>query len=72
MQSQRLKEQAAKQQEGERIRKVELIAQIRLLERNAPPHGSIAKAIDLTETAGFGLLGEMSVLEVSICISYSN
>ncbi|TPX43415.1 hypothetical protein SeMB42_g04736 [Synchytrium endobioticum] len=63
-QSQLLREQAAKQQEEERIRKAELIAQIRLLERNAPPAGSVVKTIDLTETAGAGLLGEMSILEL--------
>ncbi|TPX33741.1 hypothetical protein SmJEL517_g03488 [Synchytrium microbalum] len=65
LQSQQLREQAYKQHEEDRIRKTELIAQIRLLEqRNVTPAGFVVKTVDLTETAGLGLLGEMSVLEL--------
>jgi hypothetical protein len=55
------KERAAKEAEEELARKAELIKQIRLLEKSIP---SISKKIDLTETSGLGILGEMSILEV--------
>jgi hypothetical protein len=59
------REQAAKEAEEELARKAELIKQIRLLERNIPGIGKISKNIDLTETSGCGILGEMSIVEVS-------
>ncbi|KAJ3399346.1 hypothetical protein HDV05_001851, partial [Chytridiales sp. JEL 0842] len=37
---------------------------IRLLEKSIPPVGSVVKNLDLTETSGLGLLGEMSVAEL--------
>ncbi|KAJ2996368.1 hypothetical protein HDV02_006579 [Globomyces sp. JEL0801] len=56
-----LQEQMQKEAEKERARKVELIQQIRLLEKKGP---ALHKEIDLTESSGFGLLGEMSVIEL--------
>lgn len=58
-----LKENALKDAEEERIRKTELIQQIKMLERSLPAL-TAQKAVDLTETPGFGLLSEMSIVEV--------
>ena len=58
------KVRATREAEEELARKAELIRQIRLLEKAIPPVGSVNKIIDLTETSGLGLLGEMSVVEV--------
>ena len=59
-------ERAQKEAEEERIRKSQLIQQIRIFEKSIPTRESLAKDLDLTETSGIGLLGEMSILEVSI------
>ncbi|KAI8832370.1 hypothetical protein BC829DRAFT_448998 [Chytridium lagenaria] len=61
-----LKEKAHRQAEEERLRKSELIHQIRLLEKSIVPVGSYIKTIDVTETSGMGLLGEMSILELCL------
>ena len=61
-----LKDKVAREAEEERARKVELIQQIRLLERSIPSVGSCVKTLDLTETSNSGLLGEMSIVEVSL------
>ncbi|KAJ3125809.1 hypothetical protein HK098_008197 [Nowakowskiella sp. JEL0407] len=60
----RLREKAMREAEEERLRKIELIQQIRILERSIPSVGSTIKIVDLTETAGFGILGEMSIVEL--------
>ena len=60
------KEQKALELEQEFARKAELIKQIRLLEKALPSPGTIIKKIDLTETSGLGILGEMSILEVNL------
>jgi glucan-binding YG repeat protein len=60
-----LKERLQREAEEELARKTELIQQIRLLERNVPAVGTYIKNLDLTETSGLGLLGEMSITEVS-------
>ncbi|KAJ1330099.1 hypothetical protein BSLG_009731 [Batrachochytrium salamandrivorans] len=57
-------EDARREEEEEHARKTELIQQIRLVERSIPPVGSIQRGIDLTETSGIGLLGEMSIVEL--------
>ncbi|EGF81837.1 hypothetical protein BATDEDRAFT_23491 [Batrachochytrium dendrobatidis JAM81] len=62
--SELLLEQAHCRAEEERIRKIELIQQIRLLEKSVPPVGTLQKDVDLTETSGIGLLGEMSIVEL--------
>ena len=62
MQERHLK--AKKEAQEERLRKTEIIHQIKLLEKNIPAVGTYVKDVDLTETSGFGLLGEMSVLEL--------
>ncbi|KAI8898283.1 hypothetical protein BC833DRAFT_590480, partial [Globomyces pollinis-pini] len=62
-----LQEQMQKEAEKERARKVELIQQIRLLEKKGP---ALHKEIDLTESSGFGLLGEMSVIELQERLSH--
>lgn len=54
--------QKQKEMQEELERKIELIQQIKLLERQASTH---QKDIDLTESSKFGLLSEMSVVEVS-------
>ncbi|KAJ3288083.1 hypothetical protein HK104_008340 [Borealophlyctis nickersoniae] len=59
-----LREKAQREAEEEWERKVELITQIRLLEKSIPPVGSYVKTVDLAETSGIGLLGEMSVVEL--------
>nr|KAJ3422994.1 hypothetical protein HK105_004953 [Polyrhizophydium stewartii] len=64
LESQRLLEIAQREAEEERARKTELIQQIRLLEKSIPPVGTFQKDVDLTETSGIGLLGEMSVVEL--------
>jgi hypothetical protein len=61
------KEKAAKEAEEELSRKAELIKQIRLLEKSLPAIGSNIKKVDLTETSGSGILGEMSIAEVRLC-----
>eukprot|EP00842_Homolaphlyctis_polyrhiza_P004117 jgi/Hompol1/4706/HPOL_002296-RA len=61
--SQALLEQAQREAEEERARKSELIQQIRLLEKSIPSVGTVQKDVDLTETSGIGLLGEMSIIE---------
>ncbi|KAJ3018323.1 hypothetical protein HKX48_002961 [Thoreauomyces humboldtii] len=45
-------------------RKLDLIAQIRLLEQRVPSVGTVVKLVDPTETAHLGLLSEMSVAEL--------
>jgi hypothetical protein len=60
------KEQAAKEAEEELARKAELIKQIRLLEKNISGLSAASRKVDLTETSGAGILGEMSVIEVSL------
>ncbi|KAJ3118896.1 hypothetical protein HDU96_006547 [Phlyctochytrium bullatum] len=65
MENQILKEKAQREAEEDRLRKIELIQQIRLLEKSVLPVGSVVKSIDPTETSGLGLLGEMSILEVT-------
>eukprot|EP00842_Homolaphlyctis_polyrhiza_P004123 jgi/Hompol1/4711/HPOL_002301-RA len=62
--SQALLEQAQREAEEERARKSELIQQIRLLEKSIPSVGTVQKDVDLTETSGIGLLGEMSIIEL--------
>ncbi|KAJ3310173.1 hypothetical protein HDU76_003437 [Blyttiomyces sp. JEL0837] len=62
--NQMLKEKAAREADEERARKVELIQQIRLLERSIPSVGTYVKTVDLTETSKVGLLSEMSILEL--------
>ena len=62
------REKAAKEAEEELARRAELIKQIRLLERSIPGIGSTNKKIDLTETSGCGILGEMSIVEVKFRI----
>ncbi|KAI8926288.1 hypothetical protein BC831DRAFT_457236 [Entophlyctis helioformis] len=64
LENQLLQEQAAREAEEERARKTEIIQQIRLLEKSIPPVGTYQKDVDLTETSGIGLLGEMSVIEL--------
>lgn len=59
-----LQKVAHQQQEEELARKVQLIQQIRLLENAITLNKQIPKEIDLTETSGLGLLGEMSIMEV--------
>ncbi|KAJ3044239.1 hypothetical protein HDV00_002917 [Rhizophlyctis rosea] len=59
-----MKIKAMKEAQEEMERKMELIAQIRLLERSVPKVGEVVKMVDLTETSGIGLLGEMSVIEL--------
>ena len=58
------REKAAKEAEEDLARKAELIKQIRLLEKSIPAIGSTVKKVDLTETSGAGILGEMSIAEV--------
>ncbi|XP_037078192.1 cilia- and flagella-associated protein 99-like [Pollicipes pollicipes] len=53
--------EAQKQQEEERQQKSALIQEIRQLESVSQPH---VKQLDLTETAGHGLLDEMSIAEL--------
>ncbi|KAJ3216153.1 hypothetical protein HDU67_009880 [Dinochytrium kinnereticum] len=55
LESQVLKEKAQREAEEDRIRKAELIQQIRLLEKSILPVGSYVKTIDPTETSGLGL-----------------
>ncbi|KAJ3132819.1 hypothetical protein HK100_004957 [Physocladia obscura] len=62
--NQMLKEKAQREAEEELARKVDLIQQIRLLEKSNPPVGAIIKAVDLTESSNLGLLGEMSIIEL--------
>ncbi|KAJ3055619.1 hypothetical protein HK097_009946 [Rhizophlyctis rosea] len=59
-----MRAKAQKEAQEELERKMELIAQIRLLERSVPKVGEVVKMVDLTETSGVGLLGEMSVVEL--------
>ena len=58
----KIQKQIKQQQKEELERKAQLIQQIRLIElaQNKMP----VKDIDLTESSGLGLLGEMSVAEV--------
>ncbi|KAJ3229028.1 hypothetical protein HDU78_009313 [Chytriomyces hyalinus] len=58
-----LMEKAQREAAEELSRKMELIQQIRLLEKAIPPVGGYVKALDLTETSNLGLLGEMSIIE---------
>ncbi|TPX50245.1 hypothetical protein CcCBS67573_g10102 [Chytriomyces confervae] len=60
-----LMEKAQREAAEELSRKMELIQQIRLLEKAIPPVGGYVKALDLTETSNLGLLGEMSIIEAS-------
>ncbi|KAJ3068373.1 hypothetical protein HDU98_008443 [Podochytrium sp. JEL0797] len=62
--NQLLLEQAHRLAEQELARKIELIQQIRLLEKSIPPVGALVKSLDLTETSNLGLLGEMSIVEL--------
>ncbi|KAI8615752.1 hypothetical protein BC830DRAFT_1121081 [Chytriomyces sp. MP71] len=62
--TQMLMEKAQREAEEELARKIELIQQIRLLEKAIPPVGAIVKTLDLTETSNLGLLGEMSIIEL--------
>ncbi|ORY48674.1 hypothetical protein BCR33DRAFT_714403 [Rhizoclosmatium globosum] len=62
--TQLLREKAQREAEEELARKVELIQQIRLLEKAIPPVGALVKTLDLTETSNLGLLGEMSIVEL--------
>ncbi|KAJ3195521.1 hypothetical protein HK101_011885 [Irineochytrium annulatum] len=64
LENQALREKAQREADEELARKAELIQQIRLLERSVAPVGSYVKSVDPTETAGLGLLGEMSTLEL--------
>ncbi|KAJ3304933.1 hypothetical protein HDV03_002161 [Kappamyces sp. JEL0829] len=59
-----LQMQILRQEEEERLRKTKLIQQIRLLELGFAKSKSIPKEVDLTESSGIGLLGEMSVAEL--------
>jgi hypothetical protein len=59
--SRELMKQALEEAEAEMKKKMELIHEIRAME--AVPIIRM-KLVDLTETAGFGLLGEMSIAEV--------
>ncbi|KAI8822838.1 hypothetical protein BJ741DRAFT_541720 [Chytriomyces cf. hyalinus JEL632] len=61
-----LMEMAQREAAEELSRKMELIQQIRLLEKAIPPVGGYIKALDLTETSNLGLLGEMSIIEASL------
>jgi hypothetical protein len=56
-----LLKQKQKEMELEKQRKIDLIQQIKLLERKS---GTFHKEVDLTESSGFGLLGEMSIIEL--------
>jgi hypothetical protein len=56
-----LLKQKQKEMELEKQRKIELIQQIKLLEKKS---GTYQKEVDLTESSGFGLLGEMSIIEL--------
>ncbi|KAG5461016.1 MAG: hypothetical protein BJ554DRAFT_6863, partial [Olpidium bornovanus] len=56
-----MQERAKREAAQEHAKKVELIRQIRQLEAMPLPRN---KAVDLTETAGDGLLSEMSIVEV--------
>ena len=58
------KERAEKESQQELEKRMELVKQIRLLEKNLTPIGSVRKEIDLTETSGCGILGEMSIIEL--------
>ncbi|KAI9344343.1 hypothetical protein BDR26DRAFT_214013 [Obelidium mucronatum] len=62
--TQLLREKAQREAEEELARKIELIQQIRLLEKAIPPVGALVKSLDLTETSNLGLLGEMSIVEL--------
>ena len=62
------KERAAKEAEEELARKAELIKQIRLLEKNISGLNAASRKVDLTETSGAGILGEMSVIEIPISL----
>ncbi|KAJ3028023.1 UNVERIFIED_CONTAM: hypothetical protein HDU68_002606 [Siphonaria sp. JEL0065] len=62
--TQLLREKAQREAEEELARKIELIQQIRLLEKAIPPVGALVKTMDLTETSNLGLLGEMSIVEL--------
>ncbi|KAJ3062371.1 hypothetical protein HK102_008796, partial [Quaeritorhiza haematococci] len=59
-----LLEQAQQELEEERARKAELIKQIRAFERSVPAVGTFIKPVDLTETSGLRILGEMSIIEL--------
>ncbi|KAJ3388179.1 hypothetical protein HDU92_001589 [Lobulomyces angularis] len=64
LETQALKAQALAEAQIERERKVELIHQIRMLEKQMPGISSHQKVVDLTETSGFGLLNEMCIVEL--------
>ncbi|KAJ3338517.1 hypothetical protein HDU93_009442 [Gonapodya sp. JEL0774] len=55
--------------EAERCAKAQLIKEIRALERQVPPAGSVVKKVDLDETSGVGLLSEMCVAELTARLS---
>jgi hypothetical protein len=56
------KERAEKEAKEEMEKRSELVKQIRLLEKSLV--GNVRKEIDLTETSGCGILGEMSIIEL--------
>jgi hypothetical protein len=56
------KERAEKEAKEELEKRMELVKQIRLLEKSLT--GNVRKEIDLTETSGCGILGEMSIIEL--------
>ncbi|KAJ3270692.1 hypothetical protein HDV01_007516 [Terramyces sp. JEL0728] len=56
-----MQEEAQRRANEERARKSQLIQQIRLLEKKGNAH---SKEVDLSETSGYGLLGEMSIIEL--------
>lgn len=56
------KERAQQEAKEELEKRMELVKQIRLLEKSLT--GNSRKEIDLTETSGCGILGEMSIIEL--------
>jgi hypothetical protein len=62
LESKILKQKKQQEDKEEMERKIQLINQIRSIEKKGAP--TQQKEVDLTETSGFGLLGEMSIIEV--------
>ncbi|KAJ3314721.1 Intraflagellar transport protein 80 [Boothiomyces sp. JEL0838] len=56
-----LQEDAQRRANEERARKSQLIQQIRMLEKKG---NTFSREVDLSETSGYGLLGEMSIVEL--------
>ncbi|KAJ3199098.1 hypothetical protein HDU82_000716 [Entophlyctis luteolus] len=71
IENQMLKEKAHREAEEVLAKKIELIQQIRLLEKAIPPTGTLVKVPDLTESSNLGLLGEMSIAELQERLSFA-